>query len=221
MESFFMRLEKYIHFRQTAAMTDIIVKIMVEVISILGVVTKEIRQGRTSTAFLIDVTQKVDLHAEKFLKRMAGKKAVEDAFQRLDKLTPEEALMAAAEAMTVTRDIDDTVKAVDKRLVNVDEMVLGVDMRTEIIEDKVEIVDSKVQGVDQRVMDVDQRVMDVDVRVKSVDGRVKDTGDRVIQGGSFFPSLVPEPVLNPYSVRCKGDWSSDPTGVQSSRQPQP
>jgi hypothetical protein len=29
-------------------MTDIIVKIMVEVISILGIVTKEITQGRTS-----------------------------------------------------------------------------------------------------------------------------------------------------------------------------
>ena len=55
MESFFMRLEKYIHFRPTAAMVDIIVKVMVEVISILGIVTKEIKQGRTSMTFLIDI----------------------------------------------------------------------------------------------------------------------------------------------------------------------
>ena len=48
MESFFMRLEKYIHFRPTAAMVDIVVKIMAEVISILGTVTKEIRQGKIS-----------------------------------------------------------------------------------------------------------------------------------------------------------------------------
>ena len=48
MESFFMRLEKYIHFRPTAAMVDIIVKIMAEVISILGTVTKEIMQGKIS-----------------------------------------------------------------------------------------------------------------------------------------------------------------------------
>jgi hypothetical protein len=187
MESFFMRLEKYIHFRPTAAMTDIIVKIMAEVISILGVVTKEIRQGRTSTSFLIDVTSKVDLRAEKFLKKLAGRKDVEDAFQRLEKLTPEEALMASAETMTVTRDIDDTVKDVDKRLVNVDERVHGVDMRTEVIEDMVEVVDSKLQGVDERVMDVDVRVNNVDVRVKNVDERVKDAGDRLIQGGLFFP----------------------------------
>ena len=54
---------------------------------------------------------------------------MEDAFLRLDKLTPEEALMAAAETMTVTRDIDDTVKDVDKKLEGVDSKVKGVDGR--------------------------------------------------------------------------------------------
>ena len=48
MEYFFKRLERYINIRPTVAMRDIIVDIMVEVISILGIVTKEIRQGRTS-----------------------------------------------------------------------------------------------------------------------------------------------------------------------------
>ena len=59
MESFFMRLEKYVHFRPTAAMMDIIAKIMVEVILILGIVTKELRQGQTSMPFLIYITQKL------------------------------------------------------------------------------------------------------------------------------------------------------------------
>ena len=58
-----MRLEKYIHFRPTSAMVDIIIKTMVEVISILGIVTKEIRQSRTSMTCLIDITPKV--HQEK------------------------------------------------------------------------------------------------------------------------------------------------------------
>jgi hypothetical protein len=53
MEFFFKRLETYIKVRPTSAMTDIIVKIMVEVISILGIVTKEIRQGRISMPFLV------------------------------------------------------------------------------------------------------------------------------------------------------------------------
>ena len=54
-----MRLEKYVHFRPTAAMTDIIVKIMVEVISILGIVTKEIRQGQTSMPSVVDITREL------------------------------------------------------------------------------------------------------------------------------------------------------------------
>ena len=64
MESFFKRLEKYIQFRPTVAMTDIIVKIMVEVISILGIVTKEIGQGKTSMPCLLFVSSKADLHSE-------------------------------------------------------------------------------------------------------------------------------------------------------------
>ena len=159
-----MRLEEYIHFRPTAAMVDIIVKIMAEVISILGIVTKEIRQSRTSMTFLIDITRKVDLCAGKFLKKLAGRKEVEDAFERLDKLTPEEALMAAAETMTVTRDIDDTVKDVDKRL---------------------EGVGSNVQDVNERVKDVDKWVKNADERVKRVDGRVGS----IIQGPLSFPPL--------------------------------
>ena len=54
MEFFFIRLEKYIYVRPSAAMTDLIVKIMVEVITILGIVTKEVGQGRISMSFLVD-----------------------------------------------------------------------------------------------------------------------------------------------------------------------
>jgi hypothetical protein len=59
MEFFFKRLEAYIKVRPTAAMTDIIVKIMVEVISILGIVTKEIGQGRISTPFSVEMSPKL------------------------------------------------------------------------------------------------------------------------------------------------------------------
>ncbi|KAH9015494.1 hypothetical protein EDB85DRAFT_2280300, partial [Lactarius pseudohatsudake] len=100
MEYFFMRLEKYIDVRPTAAMTDIIVKIMVELISILGIVTKEIKQGRTI----------------RYLKKLLGRKDVEDALQRLDKLTQEEARMAGVEALAITRRIDERVRSVDNKV---------------------------------------------------------------------------------------------------------
>jgi len=47
-ESFFRRLESYTEVRPTAAMTDIIVKIMVEILCILAIATKEIKQRRAS-----------------------------------------------------------------------------------------------------------------------------------------------------------------------------
>jgi nucleoside-triphosphatase THEP1 len=54
MEGFFKRLEKYIEVRPTAALKDVVVKIMVEVLEILGIVTKEIRQGKLSMCFRVD-----------------------------------------------------------------------------------------------------------------------------------------------------------------------
>ena len=47
-ENFFKRLETYTEVRPSAAMSDILVKIMVEVLNVLGIATKEIKQGRTS-----------------------------------------------------------------------------------------------------------------------------------------------------------------------------
>ena len=47
-EKFFRRLEMYIEVPRTAEMVDTIILIMVEVLSILGVATKEMRQGRMS-----------------------------------------------------------------------------------------------------------------------------------------------------------------------------
>jgi hypothetical protein len=47
-ENFFMRLETYIGVPPTTGMTDMIVKIMVEVLSILAITTKEIKQSRAS-----------------------------------------------------------------------------------------------------------------------------------------------------------------------------
>ena len=61
MEFFFHRLEKYIDVRPSVAMKDIIVKIMVEVLSILGIVTKEVKQGRTSMLFSVDISPTIDV----------------------------------------------------------------------------------------------------------------------------------------------------------------
>ncbi|KAN0141609.1 hypothetical protein V8E53_000071 [Lactarius tabidus] len=96
-ENFFKRLETYTEVRPTEAMTDIIVKIMVEVLNILGVATKEIKQGRT----------------KKYLKKLLGKTEIEDALKQLDKLTQEEVRMAAAQLLKTTDGIDDKVTRIE------------------------------------------------------------------------------------------------------------
>ncbi|KAI9434725.1 hypothetical protein H4582DRAFT_2060143 [Lactarius indigo] len=128
---FFKRLETYIEVQPSAGMVDIIVKIMVEVLSILGIVTKEIGQGVLKKCF----------------KKLVGKKDVEDALQRLDNLTQEEVRMARAEALKVSRETDDRTKDVSEKMKGVNEKVRGVGT-------KAEGIDVKVQGVSDKAQDV-------------------------------------------------------------------
>ena len=52
MEYFFRRLETYITVPLTAGMTDIIVEIMLEVLTVLAIATKEMKRGRVSELVL-------------------------------------------------------------------------------------------------------------------------------------------------------------------------
>jgi hypothetical protein len=52
MENFLQRLEFYTEVSPTLEMIDLITKILVEVLSILAIATKEIKQGRISERFL-------------------------------------------------------------------------------------------------------------------------------------------------------------------------
>lgn len=154
-EGFFKRLELHIKARPTPAMKDIIVKIMVEVLSIFGILTKEIEQGRMSTSFHVDLSATTDLHAEKYLKELAGRKDIEDALARLDKLTREEAQMAAAEIMKTGHDILDGVK-------DVDEKVEDVHKKTDYVSTKLEALDAELQDVGDEVQDINKEVISAD-----------------------------------------------------------
>jgi hypothetical protein len=57
-ENFFRRLEEYAEVPTTEAMKDIIVKIMVEVLGLFAIVTKEIKQGRASELIPDDVSRR-------------------------------------------------------------------------------------------------------------------------------------------------------------------
>jgi len=72
---------------------------------------------------------------------LIGRTDIEDALKRLDKLTNEEARMATAQDLKVTRNIDERVRGVDDRAAVDNNVAASVD-------EKVKAVDDKVTGID-------------------------------------------------------------------------
>ena len=72
---------------------------------------------------------------------------MEDALARLDRLTQEEARMAAAQGLKATHEVDYKVKSVDDHIQQVEDRVQGVGSHVQQVDDKVQGVDDKVQQV--------------------------------------------------------------------------
>jgi hypothetical protein len=128
----------------------------------------ELQQKKSGKAEQVSVsfTNKFPLtksFSEKYLKKLMGKNDIEDALKRLDRLTQEEARMAAAQLLKVTNTIDNRVGG---------------------IADNVLVVDNRVAGVDERVAGVDDRVKDVDDKlVAAIDGAqcILNQSSKVVQ----------------------------------------
>jgi archaellum component FlaC len=187
MESFFRRLEIYIEVPATTEMMDTITLIMVEVLSILGIATKEIKQGRMSEQFNTSISLLTLQCSEKYGKKLIGRTDMEDALKTLDKLTQEEARMAVAQNLKATHAVEERVKRVasmavtiDNRVAGMDDRVAGVDDRVARVNDRIARVDGKVASVDDKVASVDDKVTGIDNKVKGIDTRVANVDDRVV-----------------------------------------
>ena len=111
-ESFFERLKTYTEVPPTDAMKELIVRIMVQVLEVLAVATKWIKQSPSSELVISDIWQLTKSDSEKFVKKLVGRTDIEDAMKKLDTLTQEEALMASAEALKVVRGVDNKMDTV-------------------------------------------------------------------------------------------------------------
>jgi hypothetical protein len=54
--------------------------------------------------------------SEKFFKKLVGRRDIEDALRRLDRLTQEETLMAAAQILNLTHAVNNKLKDVDDKV---------------------------------------------------------------------------------------------------------
>jgi hypothetical protein len=103
--------------------------------------------------------------SEKYFMKLTGNRDIEDSLDRLDKLTEEEARMAAAELLKMTH--------------NVDGKVMGVAGQVQDVRGDVQDVRCDVQDVRGDVQDVCFDVQDVRVDVQDARGDLHNVGNMV------------------------------------------
>ena len=115
----------------TPAMTNKMVQITVEILDILAIATKDMKQNRMSEFDLRFRFHDADIVSEKFLKRVIGRTDLEDGMKKLDQLTNEEVVMASAQLLRVTNNIDNNV--------------LDVKREVQLVGDDIKAVEGKLQ----------------------------------------------------------------------------
>jgi hypothetical protein len=93
-------------------MTRIIVKTMTELLSILALATKQLKESRLSKWIPACVSVTSQDGIERYSKILLGDRGVLDAVQKLDKLTREEAQMTGTQILKVTHDLMSCMRTV-------------------------------------------------------------------------------------------------------------
>jgi methyl-accepting chemotaxis protein len=106
---FLHRLKNYTAVQLTPDLTMFLGKLMAQVLCILALSTKVMKERRISGYIRLIHIAVADYDTEKFMKRLVGRTDVEDALQRLNILTQEENLMTTAATFQVTSQVHETV----------------------------------------------------------------------------------------------------------------
>jgi len=96
--------------------------------------------------------------SEKYLKKLFGRTDIEDTLKKIDRLTQEEARMAAAQVLKVANAVDDRVQGIAENVLSVDYRVAGIDDRVADVGDRLKDVDEQVKGVNNQVTGVDDKL---------------------------------------------------------------
>ncbi|KAH9989503.1 hypothetical protein BJV77DRAFT_1151424 [Russula vinacea] len=123
----FLRVSGYFsQYPRTAGMTDAIVEVMVEVLCVLAIATKESKQT---------------------VRKLVGRRDVENALQRLENMTLEETRMTGAETLKAIHGVKGVLQGVT-------DMLQSVDDRVKVIGDKV------ISGVEETEQQTENVISD-------------------------------------------------------------
>ena len=123
--SFLKRLDIYTNIPLTPIMTDNIVRIMIALLSVLALATKQITQGRFSKCAASYTLSVAKCATEKFAKKLLGESEIEAVLQRLDRLTQEEARIGVAETLRVVHGLVGNVKEIMEGAQSFDWLLAG------------------------------------------------------------------------------------------------
>jgi hypothetical protein len=154
-EYIFRPLEIYNNIPMTAGMTDMIVNVMTEVLSIIAIVKKKINQNPAGEFIHRDgLRLSVYLSSGKLLKKLVKKdNDIQIALWRLDKVTTEEARMVAAEALTTLHGVGDKVTGVDQNVHGVQNTLNAMEARMRGLEDMLKDIRDKVPNSANTICD--------------------------------------------------------------------
>jgi hypothetical protein len=176
---FLQRMKTYTEIPPTEELTELLGKIMAQLLIILALSTKMMTEKKMSELIRSLFYPSVDRGLVKLLKRLIGRTNVEDALLRLDKLTQEECLMTAANTLGVThrvanvvRDVDDGVKETKFLAKAIDENVKATKVLAKDIDDNVTKVTKALTE------EVGDGVKVVERVTRSVAGNVRDNTRR-------------------------------------------
>jgi len=137
---FLQRLNRYTGMPLTGDMTELLGKIMSQVLSILALSTKKMMDGRMSELDCpLCGSSMANFGAEKILKKLAGRTDIEDAVLQLDMLTKEESLMMVVRNLEVTHRVDGNVEATKVLTEDIDNNVNATKALTEDVGDNVRV----------------------------------------------------------------------------------
>ena len=142
---FLQRLNRYTGMPLTGDMTELLGKIMSQVLSILALSTKTMTDRRISELdYSLFRSSVANYDTEKVLNKLAGRTDVEDAVLQLDHLTKEESLMVVVRNLEVTHRVDGNVEATKVLTEDIDDNVKVAVALTEDVGDNVRIIDRKL-----------------------------------------------------------------------------
>ena len=211
---FFQRLKSYTRMPLTNELTELLGKVMAQLLSILALSTKAMTDRKIGEVVRPLCFLLTDCFSEKVLKTLVGRKDIEDALLRLDMLTKEENLMVMMVNLEVTHHIDDAVcdvngnvkatkvltedmndnvKATKLLTEDIDYNVKASIVLTEDINDNVNASKAHIHDVESNIKATKVLVQDIDENVKGIEGvarAVDDSTQRFFSASCTCPPFV-------------------------------